>query len=122
MTNLASRASPRKLLLRYGPDALIILLLILLPLLFFWRLLTSKPEDRLGIVEGDFTEQYFPLRAFTAREWVNGRVPLWNPALFGGQPALADPQSGALYPPHVLQALVLGWRGVGFPVWALEQQ
>jgi hypothetical protein len=122
MTNLASHSSPRKLFLRYGPDVLIILLLILLPLLFFWRLLTPKPEDRLGIVEGDFTEQYFPLRAFTAREWVNGRVPLWNPALFGGQPALADPQSGALYPPHVLQALVLGWRGVGFPVWALEQQ
>lgn len=122
MTNLASHSSPKKLFLRYGPDALIILLLMLLPLLFFWRLLTPKPEDRLGIVGGDFTEQYFPLRAFTAREWVNGRVPLWNPALFGGQPALADPQSGALYPPHVLQALVLGWRGVGFPVWALEQQ
>ena len=103
-------------------EALIILLLVLLPCLFFWRLLAPKPEDRLAIVEGDFTEQYFPLRAFIAAGWVEGRIPLWNPALFGGQPALADPQSGALYPLHILEALILGWSGVGFPVWALEWQ
>ena len=103
-------------------ELFIILLLALLPCLFFWRLLAPKPEDRLAIVEGDFTEQYFPLRAFSAAEWVNGRVPLWNPALYGGQPALADPQSGALYPPHILEALLLGWGGVGFPIWALAWQ
>ncbi len=82
----------------------------------------------MQIVAGDFTEQYFPLRAFAAQEWVNGRVPLWNPHLYGGQPALADIQSGALYPPHVIEALLLGWGGpllgqeIGFPVWALELQ
>ena len=103
-------------------EALIILLLVLLPGLFFWRLLAPKPEDRLAIVEGDFTEQYFPLWAIIAAGWVEGRIPLWNPALFGGQPALADPQSGALYPLHILEALILGWSGVGFPVWALEWQ
>ena len=103
-------------------ETLVILLLALLPFLFFWRLYAPQPVDRLGIREGDFTEQYFPLRAFTAGEWVAGRVPLWNPALFGGQSALADPQSGALYPPHVLEALILGWSGIGFPIWALELQ
>jgi len=82
----------------------------------------------MSIAAGDFTEQYFPLRAFVAQEWVQGRVPLWNPFLYGGQPALADIQSGALYPPHVLEALLLGWvpplfgREIGFPLWALEWQ
>jgi hypothetical protein len=104
------------------PDLVIIIVLALLPGLYFWRLLAPNPVDRLSIRPGDFTEQYFPLRAYTAREWVNGRVPLWNPALFGGQPALADIQSGALYPPHVLQALVLGWAGLGFPLEAQNWQ
>ncbi|MCQ3978213.1 MAG: hypothetical protein DPW09_32710 [Anaerolineae bacterium] len=53
---------------------------------------------------------------------MGARLPLWNPYLFGGQPALADIQSGALYPPHLLQSLILGWTGLGFPLWALELQ
>ena len=82
----------------------------------------------MSIAAGDFTEQYFPLRAFTAVEWVHYQNPLWNPYLFGGQPALADIQSGALYPIHVIQSLVLGWGGpligqpTGFPIKALEWQ
>lgn len=103
-------------------DPLIILFLTLLPSLFFWRLIAPKPDDQWRIAAGDFTEQYFPLRAFSAGEWVAGRIPLWNPSLFGGQPALADIQSGALYPPHIIEALALGWAGIGFPVWALEWQ
>lgn len=117
-----------KLRSQVWPEIALVIILALLPLLFFWRLLTPNPADRLVIAGGDFTEQYFPLRAFTAGEWVQGRVPLWNPYLYGGQPALADIQSGALYPPHVLEALLLGWGGlllgwdIGFPLWALELQ
>ncbi|MCB0154905.1 MAG: YfhO family protein [Anaerolineae bacterium] len=109
-------------------DLGLVLILALLPCLFFWRLITPSPADRMQIAAGDFTEQYFPLRAFAAQEWVQGRVPLWNPYLYGGQPALADIQSGALYPPHVLQALLLGWGGpllgyeIGFPLQALTWQ
>ncbi len=109
-------------------DAILILILILLPLLFFWRLITPNPADQMNIAAGDFTEQYFPLRAFAAQEWVRGNIPLWNPYLYGGQPALADIQSGALYPPHVVQSLLIGWGGPlfgadgGFPVKALEWQ
>ncbi|MBN1995711.1 MAG: hypothetical protein JW953_23690 [Anaerolineae bacterium] len=110
------------------PDAALLVGLALLPCLFFWRLLTPHPADRMHIVAGDFTEQYFPLRAFTAQAWVQPHIPLWNPYLFGGQPALADIQAGALYPPHVIEALILGWGGplwgreIGFPLWALEGQ
>ncbi len=135
MTTLTSNNLPRSLAARIPatkqfswPDLLLILLLTLLPLLFFWRLITPNPADRMQIAPGDFTEQYFPLRAFTAQEWVSGRLPLWNPYLYGGQPALADIQSGALYPPHLLEALVLGWGGplfgqeIGFPLQALAWQ
>ena len=110
------------------PDAILIIILALLPCIFFWRLISPNPADRMHIVAGDFTEQYFPLRAFAAQEWVRGQIPLWNPYLYGGQPALADIQSGALYPPHVIEALILGWGGllfgreIGFPLWALELQ
>lgn len=113
---------------RPWPDALLILILALLPCLFFWRLLSPNPVDRMQLASGDFTDQYFPLRAFTAQQWVRGQIPLWNPYLYGGQPALADIQSGALYPPHLIEALILGWGGplfgreLGFPVAALEWQ
>ncbi|NJN98126.1 MAG: hypothetical protein HC875_30600 [Anaerolineales bacterium] len=107
---------------RNWPDLLLIVILALLPGLFFWRLLTPNSADRLAIAAGDFTEQYFPLRAFAAQSWVQGQLPLWNPYLFGGQPALADIQSGALYPPHILESLILGWNGLGFPLWALQFQ
>ncbi len=103
-------------------EILIIAMLALLPLLFFWRVITPNSADRLSLKAGDFTEQYFPLRAFSARAWVNGDLPLWNPHIFGGQPGLADIQSGALYPPHIVQALALGWLGKGFPLSALAWQ
>lgn len=103
-------------------DLALTLMVALLPLLFFWRLWALIPADQQRITAGDFTEQYYPLRAFTATAWAAGRAPLWNPAIFGGQPALADIQSGALYPPHVLQAMALGWAGAGFSVQALEWQ
>jgi hypothetical protein len=106
----------------YWPDAAIMLILALLPALFFWRLIAPNPADRMNVPTGDFTEQYYPLRAYAAREITAGRFPLWNPSPYGGQPALADIQSGALYPPQIIEALLLHWLGLGFPVWALELQ
>jgi hypothetical protein len=107
---------------QHWPDIVLITILALLPALFFWRLIAPNPADRMSIPAGDFTGQYYPLRAYAARELAAGRLPLWNPALYGGQPALADIQSGALYPPQIVEALLLGWLGLGFPVWALETQ
>ncbi len=107
---------------RAWPDAAIILVLILLPTLFFWRLIAPNPADRMNVPAGDFTGQYYPLRAYAARELTAGRLPLWNPSPYGGQPALADIQSGALYPPQIVEAFLLHWLGLGFPVWALELQ
>ncbi len=107
---------------QHWPDIVIITILALLPALFFWRLIAPNPADRMSISAGDFTGQYYPLRTYAARELAAGRLPLWNPSLYGGQPALADIQSGALYPPQIAEALLLSWLGLGFPVWALELQ
>lgn len=95
------------------------LLSALLPLLFFWPLWTPKLADRLSIVKGDFTHQYYPLRAFAARVLASGHLPLWNPHIYGGQPALADPQMAVLYPPNLITALIIGHR---FSLYVLEWQ
>jgi hypothetical protein len=57
------------------PEAVIIAALMLLPLLFWWRLWAPDPADRAVIPEGDFTSQYFPLQQFAARELAAGRLP-----------------------------------------------
>ena len=98
-------------------DLAALALLIALVALFFWRLWAPNPADRLAFPEGDFTHQYWPLRRFVARELAAGRLPLWNPYIWGGQPGLADPQAAALYPPAVVNAL---WWGADFPLVALE--
>ena len=107
---------------RHWPDVAIIILLALLPALFFWRLIAPNPVDRMNIPAGDFTEQYYPLRAYAARAVTSGRLPSWNPSPYAGQPALADIQSGTLYPPQIAEAFLLHWLGLDFPVWALELQ
>lgn len=86
-------------------DLAAVALLALLPLLFFWRLLTPYLADRAHLAWGDFGAQYYPLRLFVARELAQGRLPLWNPYLNGGQPALADAQSAVFYPPNLILAL-----------------
>ena len=40
----------------------------------------------------------FPIRLEVARQWTEGRVPLWNPYQFAGFPLLGAITSGALYP------------------------
>ncbi len=81
--------------------------LLLLPLLFWWRLWALDPADRAAIPEGDFTGQYYPLQLFAARELAAGRLPAWDPYLNGGQPGLADIQTGAFYPLNLLPNLLL---------------
>jgi hypothetical protein len=91
------------------PDALLVTWLALLPKAYFWRLETSRPADQMTIVEGDFTQEYFPVLVTAARALNDGALPLWNPLSNGGQPLLADPQAALLYPPTWLA--LTGLRG-----------
>jgi hypothetical protein len=83
-----------------GPiaDVLALVVLALLPRLYFWRLLTDHPADQMTIAEGDFTQEYFPVLVTAARSLADGVFPFWNPYSNGGQPLLADPQAALLYP------------------------
>lgn len=80
------------------PSSLVLLGLALLPFLFFWRVFAPNPADRLVFAWGDFTQVFYPFRAFVSAEFKAGRLPLWNPFIYSGQPALADSQLAVLYP------------------------
>lgn len=75
-----------------GALALLLALTVLIP---FWPLLTRE----MTIVDGDFTEEYFPVLLTVVRAVRAGELPLWNPFSNGGQPLLADPQAALFYPP-----------------------
>ena len=96
------------------------LLLCLLAALFLWRLWALNPADRHVFAYGDFVEQFYPLRRFAADELKAGRLPLWNPHIYSGTPALADPQWAALYPPAWLSALLPPWPPLPFATLQFE--
>lgn len=47
---------------------------------------------------GDIYKHYYPLKHMVAEQLQAGRLPLWNPYIFAGQPLLANPQSAVFYP------------------------
>ena len=64
--------------------------LLYYPLLFTNRVLAT----------GDILLYFYPYRDFVAGALRAGRIPFWNPYLFGGAPLLANPQAAVLYPLH----------------------
>ncbi len=66
------------------------------------------------VVKGDFGNQFVPFQHFAAEEWWSGRIPLWNPYFYGGQPFQADPQSAVFYVPGMLFDLAFGRQGLSF--------
>jgi hypothetical protein len=95
--------------------------LLLLWLLFFWRILTPSEADRLTFKHGDFTHQFLAYRQMAYRQLLAGRFPFIEECLYSGYPFQADPQSQVLYPPVLALMLVgraLGWSE--YPLRALE--
>ncbi len=72
--------------------------LLYFPLLFTNRVLAT----------GDILLYFYPYRDYAASVLAEGRIPFWNPYLFGGAPLLANPQAAVLYPLH--------WPLIGLPV------
>jgi Predicted integral membrane protein len=50
----------------------------------------------------DLSAQFLYARAFGFGEMARGRLPLWNPYIYGGVPFLGDFQSALLYPPNLI--------------------
>jgi hypothetical protein len=107
---------------RWLAEATVIAALMLLPLLFWWRLWAFDPEDRAVIPDGDFSSQYYPLQLFAARELAEGRPPAWDPYINAGQPGLADIQTGTFYPLNLIPNLILGALGLSLTLEHLTAQ
>ena len=83
-----------------GFDLAAVTVLIVLDILLFWPVFfTGAFVPRGG---GDLVSFIYPRYAFVAHAIRQGVLPLWDPYLFGGQPYLADVQSGLLYPLNLL--------------------
>ena len=76
-------------------------LLTALNLGFFWRVLLTR-DTWLPKNGGDFNSFYYPLYQFAGEQLANGRLPLWNPELWGGMPFAADQQTGLFSPLNLL--------------------
>lgn len=102
-----------------------IVVLVLLPVLPLWRAVflgetigafdelrtmapwgappSGKPWD---VLMADSALQFYVWRDLVFESWRSFELPLWNPYQLAGTPLLANSQSGALYPLHVLAGVL----------------
>lgn len=55
-----------------------------------------------GLHGGDIYSYFFPLKAWYADRLQLGELPLWNPMIGHGFPALGESQTGIFYPPNLV--------------------
>ncbi len=70
---------------RYS-DVACLLLLVILPILFFWGVLFTNRF----MIPFDGLDQHYPYDFFAARAIQQGHFALWTPYLFAGYPAIGD--------------------------------
>jgi O-antigen/teichoic acid export membrane protein len=121
-------------------DAIIVVLLLALPLLWFAPQVvggkTLLPADNLYQYEpwasakaqmgvgapynpliSDLILENYPWKSFLNDAIHNGELPLWNPRLFAGAPFLAAGQSSGMYPLSLLFYVLPLWRAYGIFTW-----
>ncbi len=72
------------------------LLLSLIVILFYWKLTLTTQYSWME--SPDLAYQVLPWFQFQAAEWHHGRVPLWDPNSYAGQPLLGQALPEAAYP------------------------
>ncbi len=98
--------------------------LLLLPLLPLWSALSGKaigPWDQIrqmapwsgqpsgqpwDVLQADGALQFYVWRDLVFEAWSKFQIPFWNPYELAGTPLLANSQSGALYPPHIVMGVL----------------
>jgi hypothetical protein len=63
---------------------------------YYWKLTLTRQFE--WMVGPDLAEQVLPWFHMQAQEWHAGRVPLWDPYLWAGQPLFGQAITGAAYP------------------------
>jgi hypothetical protein len=58
------------------------------------------------VLQADGALQFYVWRDLVFDAWRHGNMPFWNPYELAGTPLLANSQSAALYPPHVLMGIL----------------
>ncbi len=95
------------------PDAIAVIILVAIWLLFFWRLFTPIEADQASVKKGDFSGQFVAFAAYQYQRFSAGEVPLWDPYNNGGLPFIGDTQAAVFYPPRLatigLSKLAGGW-------------
>lgn len=86
------------------------------------------PDQPWDALQADSILQFYPWRDLVLKSWGRGQLPAWNPYQLAGTPLLANSQSAALYPPHILLGVLhvrttaamsilawlhLAWAGLG---------
>lgn len=75
-----------------------IIILIILTLLFFYKLAFTD----MILARGDTYNYFYPYWDARNAAMLSGNLPLWTPDIFMGVPLLANPQLGTFYPPNWL--------------------
>lgn len=87
-----------------------------------------RPDAPWNVLSADSVLQFYGWRDLVLNSWQHFQIPWWNPYILNGTPLLANSQSGALYPPHILCGILrlptwlaidllawlhLAWAGIG---------
>jgi hypothetical protein len=91
---------------RFAP----LVLLVLAPLILFWRLLFAGEVLYWGVP----LMQFYPWHSLVNQALAGGHLPLWTDLLGGGAPLLANHQTALFYPPNLLFRLVPVERALGY--------
>ena len=65
-------------------------------LIYYWTPLF----DRSASIQWDAVDVHYSLQKYFADSILSGHIPFWTPYIYSGFPFLADPQTGAWYPPN----------------------
>lgn len=79
-------------------DTLAVALLVLLPTIFFWDVLTGVN----GLYLRDLSRFHYPMKHILREVVRGGEFPYWNRYFGAGQPLAANPQHEVFYPPNWL--------------------
>ncbi|MBI3362844.1 MAG: hypothetical protein HY023_17215 [Chloroflexi bacterium] len=95
------------------------IVILLSPLILFWRLLVTGRVIFWGLP----LLQFYPWRWLALQQIRAGQWPLWNPYLGNGAPLLANYQTAVFYPPNWLGFILpldysLGFVAVLHIIWA----
>lgn len=71
-----------------------------------WVSHAPKPATAWDVLQADSVLQFYVWRDLVFDSWRHGLIPAWNHFELFGMPLLANSQSGAFYPPHILVALL----------------